>query len=155
MHKWFWQFQILFLFLQEWTSFNCIQTQDIVSLILWHWYQTYKWHFKQFRHWFIQIIMYIIKSSKTCFYWVFLCRQYIYIDFVCLFRARGNKETLAKMAGDITESLMSLNRTMASQVQHSETTMTALGCYCFWTCMDGVWLGNEQCPLGYPATAKA
>ncbi|XP_076470934.1 vesicle transport protein SEC20-like [Babylonia areolata] len=41
-------------------------------------------------------------------------------------RARGNKETLAKMAGDITESLMSLNRTMASQVQHSETTMTTL-----------------------------
>ncbi|KAK7109514.1 vesicle transport protein SEC20-like [Littorina saxatilis] len=41
-------------------------------------------------------------------------------------RGQGNKETLAKMAGDITESLLSLNRTMASQVQHSETTMTSL-----------------------------
>lgn len=41
-------------------------------------------------------------------------------------RARGNKETLAKMAGDITESLLSLNRTMAGQVQHSESAMTTL-----------------------------
>nr|KAG5714239.1 hypothetical protein BaRGS_018456 [Batillaria attramentaria] len=42
-------------------------------------------------------------------------------------RARGNKETLAKMAGDITESLLSLNRTMAGQVQQSESAMTTLG----------------------------
>ncbi|KAK7508606.1 hypothetical protein BaRGS_00000172 [Batillaria attramentaria] len=41
-------------------------------------------------------------------------------------RARGNKETLAKMAGDITESLLSLNRTMAGQVQQSESAMTTL-----------------------------
>ena len=44
-----------------------------------------------------------------------------------MFRSQGNKETLAKMAGDITESLMSLNRTMASQVKHSETAMDTLG----------------------------
>lgn len=31
------------------------------------------------------------------------------------------------MAGDITESLISLNRTMASQVTHSEKAMTTLG----------------------------
>ena len=48
-------------------------------------------------------------------------------SILTLHRARGNKETLAKMAGDITESLISLNRTMASQVQHSEATMTTLG----------------------------
>ncbi|PVD31078.1 hypothetical protein C0Q70_10355 [Pomacea canaliculata] len=44
-------------------------------------------------------------------------------------RAHGNKETLAKMAVDITESLLSLNRTIAGQVTHSESTMTALGEY--------------------------
>ena len=73
----------------------------------------------------------IIKLLKTCVFIEFFYVDSTYIDFMSVFRARGNKETLAKMAGDITESLMSLNRTMASQVQHSETTMTALGCYCF------------------------
>ena len=70
------------------------------------------------------------------------------MDFLCVRRARGNKETLAKMAGDITESLMSLNRTMASQVQHSETTMTTLGCYRFWTCLASGCMCTDQCLLG-------
>lgn len=73
----------------------------------------------------------MIKLSKTCISIDFFYIDSTCVDFLSVFRARGNKETLAKMAGDITESLMSLNRTMASQVQHSETTMTALGYYCF------------------------
>ncbi|XP_050399555.1 vesicle transport protein SEC20 [Patella vulgata] len=41
-------------------------------------------------------------------------------------RSKGNKETLAAKAGNITESLMNLNRMMASQVNQSQLTNTTL-----------------------------
>ncbi|BFY98326.1 hypothetical protein BsWGS_01366 [Bradybaena similaris] len=41
-------------------------------------------------------------------------------------RNQGNKETLAKTANDISEMLMSLNRTMADQVKQSEINVTTL-----------------------------
>ncbi|XP_074643013.1 vesicle transport protein SEC20-like [Tubulanus polymorphus] len=41
-------------------------------------------------------------------------------------RQKSNKEGLAKRANDITENLMSLSRTMSSQVKRSENTMGTL-----------------------------
>ncbi|CAL1537598.1 unnamed protein product [Lymnaea stagnalis] len=41
-------------------------------------------------------------------------------------RNQGNKETLVKTANNITESLMSLNQTMADQVKQSELNVTTL-----------------------------
>ncbi|GFO40958.1 vesicle transport protein sec20-like [Plakobranchus ocellatus] len=41
-------------------------------------------------------------------------------------RNQVNKETLAKSANDISESLVSLNRTMAEQVKQSESNITTL-----------------------------
>ena len=42
-------------------------------------------------------------------------------------RNQANKETLAKTANDISESLISLTRTMAEQVKQSGSNLTTLG----------------------------
>ncbi|XP_067657991.1 vesicle transport protein SEC20-like [Haliotis asinina] len=41
-------------------------------------------------------------------------------------RGKGNKETLAKTASNITENLMSLNKMLTSQLEQSELSMTML-----------------------------
>ncbi|XP_046573911.1 vesicle transport protein SEC20-like [Haliotis rubra] len=41
-------------------------------------------------------------------------------------RGKGNKETLAKTAGNITENLMSLNKMLTGQLEQSELSMTML-----------------------------
>ena len=49
------------------------------------------------------------------------------IHGVCCFRSQSSKAEVAKMSSDVTESLLSLSRSLSAQVQSGEQTLHTLG----------------------------
>lgn len=105
------------------------------------------WHDHQFicpRHFVEAVIIHVISPVPDC-----RCSCFTELGSssnaspgllcVCFCLRRATKETLAETSSSITESLMSISRMMAEQVNQSEDTISTLGkkklCFCPCVCV--------------------